>query len=93
MTSKARQTLKGSGDTPQEKIETMCFRFAYNNANFCSSINFLQVDLHWDVHILPTVKKPNLPKATVELIASFFWCETSFLAYKYPERASQTSGR
>ena len=46
----------------------------------------LQVNLHWDVHSPPKKKKPNLPKAMVELIALCFWYETSLLAF--PQRAS-----
>ena len=51
------QSQAMSWNTPQEIFETTSIRFAYNNANVCSSINFLQVNLCWDVHIPHNGKK------------------------------------
>ena len=56
---------RGSGGNPLDKFGTICSN--------------LQVNLRWDVCTHPQKEQTSLsfPKATMESIASCFWCETS----------------
>ena len=87
VTSKARHTLEGGlGVLPWKNLRPSSSNLLKTTLIFVPQAT-LPAKLRWDVHTPHKSKKPNLPKATVELITCF-WCETSSLACKYPQRAS-----
>ena len=85
VTSKARHNLEGGlGVLPWKILRPLPSNLLKTTLIFVPQLTLL-VNLRWDVHIPDKSKQPNLPKATVELIAS--WCGTSFLACKYPRKS------
>ena len=77
MTSKARQNVEGGlGVLPLKNLKQRSSDLLNTSLIFVPQLT-LQVGMYTS----PTkVKKHILPKATVELIASFFWFETGLLA-------------
>ena len=84
------KTFKGSWSNALENFGNICSAdLLKTTLMFVPQYRLiLQVNLRWDICAHPQKEQTSLiyPKTTLELIASFFWCETTMLICKYPER-------